>query len=115
MDDFTRGPLQAQAQVSRSPTIDQTHAGTRETLYARSSHMCPGESEDKREHAPTKEVKIHLRTFHFEKEVERDHQNCAVELGRRLTVTSIILHVRKQVRSVPSLQRHHISCSRACL
>lgn len=94
MDDSTRSPLQAQAQVSRSPTIDQTHAGTRETAYARSRHMCPGESKDKREHAPTKVVKIRLRTFHFEKEVERAHQKGAVELGRRLTVTSIILHGR---------------------
>lgn len=94
MDDFTRSPLQAQAQVSRSPTIDQTHVRACETLYARPSHMCPGESKDKCEHAPTKVVKIRLRTFHFEKEVDRDHQNGAVELGRRLTVTSIILHVR---------------------
>lgn len=84
MDDFTRSPLQAQAQVSRSPTIDQTRAGTRVTLYARSRHMCPGESKDKCQHAPTKVLKIRLRTLHSEKEVERDRWNRAVDLGRRL-------------------------------
>lgn len=33
MDDFTHSCLQAQARVSRNPTLDQTQAGTRETLW----------------------------------------------------------------------------------